>query len=1630
MNRVMVAKGMRRLVPSELESKLLGAGIYTKRVGGWSVAARTNGLVFDLSRVEYADFGAVVQLLLLIEAALRDGLDVAVATPLPHLRNNEKVWRDANPHFEQSLTNRVERRQRCLAFLQYLRFEEALTAAHFAEFTGKLQVIGDFDSGRQANDELDDGALPAESALAEALPDESEDHDPATYRYWLPLTWMSTRTGMEWDSIRRFLIGVIGVQERGLEGPDADAIANVLMFELVENVAKHSERTSWALVGAWARPERWPPRADNFLDVEKSYLDWFLNHRSPLVELVVGDSGVGIPESLCKSFLDHKDPINGKSRHSSADAAEIMLWSLDRWSTRLGFGTQRGTRGLYRVDRVVTKYQGIITIRSERHLVARDHGGPSYDRDLISRQRLSRIPGTILRLRLPAMRMSYSRRESPQTLSPLPAYQIVRLGSIQQTGLSLSALDNLATVLRDTAQYDNSCVLAVVDDGEVDSKLLESVLRKFADLRHPTALVVFGLPGGWSLIENAVESVNADHERERRDDERVTQKDWSMWDPVLVVGMRGEIAWVGTNSATRAVLERMDRNGPLALSDIEGFGFDQKTLSTLERQLRGDTSLFTYDANDSFSLRLDPGQVPREVERILRTHIDSSGAGVTRTGHVIRTPSLRLVDCWLNIEQILASTCGARLAISALYMRLISTVSWDQEERPNAVGTDSVRSLTNVALLEECLRINSDGKEFIPEETSASFPPGIRIFGEGNSVLIYSDIISSGESVGRSVRKALRDGAKVLGIACIVDARGDPESGIEVWGIQIPVVSLLRVGRIGTTGTAKNRISPVTYRLESEPTRDRSSGLDYKIEEGQFNEILKRNNALYFSHIGRPIGRHFTFYLDASRLVDEPIVQDAIQHALDSWLDSSSQRMREDFGDGFEVWYVDPETSGTAVARIVGHIKHRYGAAVKRPRPISRRAVYGQWEFGDQDVECPTVVIVDWGAISGTTIIHLLRLAAEHGARRVLACIFVSQLSRGEERFLTMLKTLRGSARPPFETSGQGQLFHDTSMAVEPQPNALPSASDVDVTVEFLARFPINAYTAGAADCPICQQLGRLSTEVYPTDTLSNFASRQEKRLAERTLESVLITPPTDFYGRKNDPEALLWMLSFRKNIVAAMGSTYARERLQQQLSDLRSPTVENAALNPRRCLWLLQFFEVESHWLRKPPLNLWVLRQEIAEIACDVALGPSTPEFDRINAIVVLRTTSKPLFAHKLAEVFDRSNGQDLAQQHLLYDAFTYVTRPYHQSPKVLEPICSSLAKIAKSCGGASRLEAAIANTVLRLYARAQSELAKANRSGSRMSEAWGRLQLLFGPQYRIHGVVPQCMLRVRPSQIEKGPVEKLLAQSAPGTPVELPESVSNWLSGLLENWTVCEEFLDNQVLPDLVHLKNALLGDDGLRVLGRDTVGLLIGFIDRSTQNHVPIAEGDFAKRVREISQIPRSMPRLDAWEKFCNDAQWFWDKLFRLPNEETSDPGSPLIKFLDSTPSKLFATFSKIYSEAEQTLPRHSLQYVDPVGGDFDVFCPRQLLRDAFREWFGNIVGHVDASQLTTIRVGGRRSGKRIAFFMSNDNCIQKQHHGVGLNRLRNRLEPFDVDLQISELPRGAMQFEISLTFDEVE
>src|SRR5205814_2057057 len=97
--------------------------------------------------------------------------------------------------------------------------------------------------------------------------------------------------------------------------------------------------------------------------------------------------------------------------------------------------------------------------------------------------------------------------------------------------------------------------------------------------------------------------------------------------------------------------------------------------------------------------------------------------------------------------------------------------------------------------------------------------------------------------------------------------------------------------------------------------------------------------------------------------------------------------------------------------------------------------------------------------------------------------------------------------------------------------------------------------------------------------------------------------------------------------------------------------------------LWLLQFVSIESQWLRRPPLYFRKLRDTIAELALVVALNSKVSEGDRLNATIVLRTSSKSIFAKQFFDLFKSLSTSATLLKQLLYDAFTYLTRPYHQT-------------------------------------------------------------------------------------------------------------------------------------------------------------------------------------------------------------------------------------------------------------------------------------------------------------------------------------------------------------------------------
>ena len=78
------------------------------------------------------------------------------------------------------------------------------------------------------------------------------------------------------------------------------------------------------------------------------------------IEIYFGDSGKGLINTLKEEYEKQKDiRILSKSGYLN-----ILKWSFNKWSTSKGNEEIRGTKGLYRINRIVNKYNGLVLIRN------------------------------------------------------------------------------------------------------------------------------------------------------------------------------------------------------------------------------------------------------------------------------------------------------------------------------------------------------------------------------------------------------------------------------------------------------------------------------------------------------------------------------------------------------------------------------------------------------------------------------------------------------------------------------------------------------------------------------------------------------------------------------------------------------------------------------------------------------------------------------------------------------------------------------------------------------------------------------------------------------------------------------------------------------------------------------------------------------------------------------------------------------------------------------------------------------------------------------------------------------------------------------------------------------------------
>lgn len=1593
---------LRYLTPHEVEVRLSRMQQLLDTRGQWSEVVVKQGLFVDLSMVEWVDLGALVHLMILIESALRNSIHVKVALPLTELQRSERelTEHEDRPGAAEEIVKKVERRSSALRFLEYMNFIQALQAEHLRRYRHLIQFISNYDSSTQLRQRERGKAIDGQEGGTEP-----SEH---LYRYCFPLQWFSGTPTESLENMAWFLAEVVGQPKRGLESIDANSIANVILYELVDNVHQHAGEAGakhQALVTAWARPLDYPPRPHDFLEVERPFLEWVTKTNAPVVEILIGDSGRGISNALAKKFKAAR--LRGAELPSQAsnEAANILLWAFDRWSSSRESDGLRGTRGLYRVDRVVRKYQGFITIRAYDQLAGWDHGGPAYDAAVVHGGQLSVLPGTFIRLRIPAFRESKPTWRATVRPATQPRFVRIETESIEKHGLTEHGRTALRRALESGTASNPECVVATLDAALEHPKgiepVLEAVIKQAVELRHPSTLILVGLPGGWEAIEAAINSINEEHTVRSRNWEALKQDHFEIWDPVLVIGEHGEYGWAGVTRAHAAVLDALLKapDGTLRRNELRSLLSAPEILpkerASVWRDFRNDPALFHHKQDGGLSIGFTIDGVLDSVSTLLVTHIKEGEAGVLK-GSLFRTPSLLVVDKWLTIDKILESTCGTDLVMLTLAARARAQSWWAKLGNSNVLVADE--SVNSQRLRQ--LRLHLDPRRFrsevMPGETGAPIPYGVNLMARGASALVYCDIILSGETVRRCLSQVLRDEAQPAAILCLFDARAQ-EGPIEMWGIEVPVVSVSKIDMlVERQDKPAVNMNPITREVES---ANRLIENSHKITDDLLDAILLSRNALHFTHVGRPIGRHFTFYLDVGKIMEDPAFAAALSATVDEWL-HEQQRGQGRVVRELELWHASPVPKPPPPAKNFGDWIQTVRGDIRSRRTVRRESAYGRWNFvanPENRVKYPLVLIVDWGALTGTSIMQMIRLAAEAGAESILTCIFVSQLPPDDEAFLRSLKEIQITAR-------QNQL---TLPGLSK--GSKPSTRTVDVAVRFLASLPFGVYDH--AECPVCQQLARLSHEEYPTELLGAFSrSQREKSLRARTREELVNSTPRDFHGRELLPDSILWSVRFRQRLSEASVSTTARLEVLHEVIEMGSFESANPRVQ-RKVYDFIHFLSVESQWLRRAPLNFRLLRDQVADISLQVALDKDTSDFDRLNAIAVLRSSSKHTFARQIHTIFAASYASDVLARQVLYGVFTYLSRPYHQTIQLLRPLRDSLQQIRDMIDARQiSVSREIEETVASLIIRVEVEYARAGYRDLTPSQAWMKLRREFGPAYHAphnEQVKSADLLLPGPDKelIERSISEFLDTRSISSS--ILDSGAVSYLRGLESHWETCRRFLEYSVMPLLQHLRPILLSTDGRSGLGPDTASRFLEMLD----SRRPLAEGEFSRLVRDVARDVSLVFAGGRWEKINSECQWLWDRVFR-PGNDTSPP-SRLIEFIRSAPIDLNANLTRAVEGVQNKAPHVRVKHMDRTAESLFIFCGSDLFRDLAEEIITNCEKH-KRSQADFVELAIKiieTNGEEVIVEFRNSNTEESDDPGVGMRLLAKRLEAFGASLELS-------------------
>lgn len=780
----------------------------------------------------------------------------------------------------------------------------------------------------------------------------------ASYERFFPLQWIDRAAPVEaWltATLRRPVDNDVR-----MPWTVATQLARLIHRELLENVERHSGRTH-ALVGLVVDSRRRNIQEREFMVTEHNAWAQWDHHDIAALRVIVADEGIGVHRALggAKHYPSYRNHINPSE-------PELLAWAFDRWSSSIDTSTERGTRGLYRVAKIASLYQGFATLRSGDAVATDWAGSVSRVPELPpSAWCQFNFPGTLLRVEVPISEPLPAMHFETGVAEDVHVKQL-RLRPGRDEGRDGEGLSRARREAVRSAVVDSGINVLDASTLNLTTGEAREFIEECATLGHPHMTAIINLPLNDVDLHEACIDLNSIYDR--KVDEGLIAAD-SM-SPVLVIGTRfSDSHWAGCRSA-------------VADSVRSGRVLDDQALPYIDPALR------RYDSDGEVRLRLTPASLEVSTRRLIgqltRQHTENAP-----DRSFIVTPSLTTANAWVKAKSIFTNPFAAELLPRLLLSGLEGAQPQVANLRPVILYEDGVDDLFARRFAQLLYREEQPPLDCVQKVSRADLecerPLNMK---SGTHALVLVLAVSEGHAARQLIAYAVRQGLLVDAVLCPVDTTGST-AYVRLWGKAYPVIAAHSIA----CGPVRPALNDRPKFIETTQTHGVSQRLSM-FNSKTLRRLLLQADAVRLGHYIGDQSRHFTYIVDPDLLLRSDVMGEFVRAAASlTGTPTPDQGLLVVVSD--DHWPGDP--SAQFAKMLVDHVKAPFGP--KRITTLTANAARRA------TAESPAFLIV-WNCITGRSLWAALEELCRKGARAVHVIAVFSQVEEEELRNIISVRAI------------------------------------------------------------------------------------------------------------------------------------------------------------------------------------------------------------------------------------------------------------------------------------------------------------------------------------------------------------------------------------------------------------------------------------------------------------------------------------------------------------------------------------------------------------------------------------------------------------------------------------------------